>query len=56
MDDNDRRCVAISLERPYIWGILGWKRMKKCTFYLHIYENNCEKKFLPGATVVKSII
>lgn len=55
MDDNDRRCVAISLERPYIWGILGWKRIKTVHF-IYIYENNCEKKFLPGATVVKSII
>lgn len=38
---------------------LGHSRVEKdenCTFYLHIYENNCEKKFLPGATVVKSII
>lgn len=43
MDDNDRRCVAISLERPYIWGILGWKRMKTVHF-IYIYMKTIVKK------------
>lgn len=43
MDDNDRRCVVILLERLYIWGILGWKRMK-IVYFIYIYMKIIVKK------------